>query len=322
MKTKGKFAFGMLLAVILLLSPTVLAFSDIAGNSAESEILELRERGIVSGVSDDEFRPEAELSYAQAVHLVIQATGLNPGKSEEPLQSFANVANGAWYADSFEAAAYHGLPLAADVKPEEAITREQFAHLLFEAVIRTGEYAFTEQYILLDDEDEVTPEYMNSIQKLIIGQMIKLGDSNNFRPQEQLTRAEAAKWIHGAIEFIERMKEISGVPDLPAIEVELKTTEAAEGVNEATLVWAEAPHPGYGLAIVAIDYNQTTMEAVINYEIVLPDPELMYPQVITEVTASTYVDSNYSLSAQLVGTHTPSVAGVDNTAPSQSVSHP
>lgn len=301
MRKKWSLALGLMMAIVLVISPMALAFSDISGDPAENKIHELRQQGIVNGVSETEFSPQGELNYAQAVHLISKATGLSAENFDlipelAVSDYYANVPDHAWFSSSFMAAALHELPVPKDANPSLGITREQFAHLLFHALIKTGDYAFTEQFIMIEDEAQVAQEYMDSIQKLLVSHIATLNSDNHFRPKDVITRSEAAGWIYETIQFIAQMKEQQ--PEAPQGDVNLITEEEAEGVTKATLVWPEAPHPGYGLAIHKIEFDHETMEAVIVYRKTLPDPDRMYPQVITEVSVVTYVDSRYTVTIQ------------------------
>src|SRR5690606_4829293 len=101
-------------------------------------------------------------------------------------------------------------------------------------------------------------------------------------------------WLHRALLFVQKASE-QQIPDEvaanhPLYDLSLSQSAVNEQVNAIT-VSAQAPHPGYGIRIASITFEGMT--AVIHTEPVLPDPDMMYPQVITEVKATTYVDAQY-----------------------------
>lgn len=57
-------------------------------------------------------------------------------------------------------------------------------------------------------------------------------------------------------------------------------------------VSAQAPNPGYGIRIASIRFDGG--QAIVSVAVVRPKPGQMYPQVITEVSADTYVDEAYT----------------------------
>jgi len=292
-----------MLAMLLALGGSVFAFSDIKGDPGEADIRALKERGILSGMDKGKFAPKGQLSYAEGVVLTVKAFGLNIDNIrfiKAPVASdyFTKVPNDAWYADEFIIAHLNGLPIPKDVNPTSAMTREQFADLLIHGMLRTGEYAFIEIFMLIGDEAKITPERMSSIQTLLIAKIAELDKDQNFRPQEIMTRSETAKWVHNAVKFVEENRKTDpGTPvdpDRPvtSLDVKVTTSEAAKGVNRVVLT-GELPHPGYGFAIESITFTEDT--ALIRYRVIDPDPDKMYIQVVTEAKVETFVDAKYKI---------------------------
>src|SRR5699024_9706545 len=112
-----------------------------------------------------------------------------------------------WYHEHLTTALHHNLELPTDMQPTEPMTKEQFTHLSFQAMLTTGDYAFIEPYILIADEANITSEYMNSIQKMLITNITSLDDKQNFYPQKPITRAEAAVMLHDTLEFVQKQNE-------------------------------------------------------------------------------------------------------------------
>ncbi|MEW9667898.1 S-layer homology domain-containing protein [Ammoniphilus sp. 3BR4] len=202
----------MVLSISLLAPTTGLAFTDVGQREGHGKLLSLKNRGIIQGISAEKFAPHQQLTYAQAVTLIVKGLNLNIDHIrfvKEPKASdyYTSVPNDAWYANSFLVAHLNGMELDKNVKPNEYMTREQFADLLMKAALKTGDYMFIELYIMIQDEQSINPQFMNSIQKLLLTKIGELKDGEKFEPQLPLTREEAAIWIYNAIEFIENHKQ-------------------------------------------------------------------------------------------------------------------
>jgi hypothetical protein len=181
------------------------------------------------------------------------------------------------------------------------MTREQFAHHLFKSIIRDRDIAFIELFVLINDGDDINPTYMDSVQKLIISQIVKLDDKQKFHPTDKITRSEAAGWLYDGLAFAKAHDAAnSGSTDPTHVyNMQLSVKPVNKQINEVT-VTATVPHPGYGMRIAAIQFEGS--KALINVEIVEPDPDRMYAQVITDLTAVTYVDAKYEPELVLAGT--------------------
>src|SRR5690606_18413756 len=103
-----------------------------------------------------------------------------------PLASdhYPNARDDAWYSEAFIIAAYSKLEIPQDIRPEAAMSREQFAHHLFQAVSSKGDFAYTEQYIMVEDQQDIAEAYSNSIQKLLITGIVELNGQRQFLPQD------------------------------------------------------------------------------------------------------------------------------------------
>jgi len=290
---------AMALAMLLSLCQSALAFSDTGSDRNKEAIRALQEAGIAQGDSTGKFNPGGHLTYASGISLLVKAFDLNIDHIrfiKQPLASdhYPNARDDAWYSDALVIAAYSGLDIPQDMRPEAVMTREQFAHHLFQAISSQGEFAYTEQYIVIADQQDIANAYSNSIQKLLITGVADLNKQQQFRPQEAISRGEAAGWLHRAVLFVRKaleQQEPAEAPDAsPLYELTLTTTPVNEQVNAVT-VRAQAPHPGYGIRIASIAFEGT--QAIIHTETVYPDPDRMYPQVITEVQATVYIGSEF-----------------------------
>jgi len=295
MRKRRTFATAALLTLTLSIGSTVNAFSDIKDDPNREAILSLQQAGVVNGVTDELFAPKGTVTMAQGVVLLVKSLDLNIDNIrfiKEPKASdyFTKVPDDAWYANAFVIAHLNGLPLDKDVDPQQQLTREQFANLLFHALLTKGDYAFNEMYVILKDEKDVNPDYMESIQKLIVSKIAETEDGY-FHPKNAITRSEAAKLIHNTIEFVKKVKPIPAIPEEDP-NVTMSVEKVNDEVNKVTITWGERPNPGYGISVTGIEFTESG-EAIISYRLHEPDPDKFYPQVISEAKTTTFVASSY-----------------------------
>lgn len=281
-----------------MLGQSIWAFDDSQSDPNADKIMALKEAGILLGGPDGTFKPNEKLTYAAGISMIVKGLNVSLAKYQfikAPLASdyYTNVADDAWYADALITAHINGIELSQHLKPQQAMTREQFAHSLAQAIELNGPFAYIELFVVIEDEKDITPDYSGSIQRLLLTNIASLDEENKFYPQAEITRSEAAGLLYDAIQFIESTPAIPDEPQLepnPFYDMTLESTIVNEHINEITVV-AQAPHPGYGIRIASIVFEED--KAIIYTEASLPDPDMMYPQVITEVKAVTYVSSEY-----------------------------
>ncbi|PWW06111.1 S-layer family protein [Paenibacillus cellulosilyticus] len=286
---------ALMTSLLLLIGQSVFAFSDTQSDVNADKIASLQKQGILSG-GGGKFRPNDKITYAEGISMLVKGFELKDTnvyiKKPEASDYYTHVKNDAWYAPAFIIAHAAGLEVPRDVNPAAAMTREQFAHHLFKSIIRDRDIAFIELFVQINDGDDINPTYMDSVQKLIISQVVKLDDKQSFHPTNKLTRSEAASWLYDGLAFAKAhdADNTGSTEPTDAYNLQLSVNPVNKSVNEVT-VTATVPHPGYGIRIASIQFEGS--KARINVEIVQPDPDRMYAQVITELKAVTYVDASY-----------------------------
>ena len=306
MKHKKGLAATLALCVSLTAGgASVLAFSDVKDEGQKTIVDALKSKGIVSGVTADLFRPDLALSEPQGVQLIVKAFGL---KNEYAAASAQNkISPDTWYADAVQAATQNGLSIPVELNPQGKMTREQFVILLHEGINTTGNYPVIMKYNFVKDENKIGKDAISAVQNLLNMNIIELDKDGNFRPDQSLTRMEAASMIFNALEFVDKHGNggsAEPAPETPgegqqAIVPEVTTTKVDDQTTKVKLT-AEMPHPGYGLKIDDVKLEKDG-RAIVLYSIVQPDPDMMYPMVITEVTAETDIPAGYTAEAQPSG---------------------
>ncbi|QUL56028.1 S-layer homology domain-containing protein [Paenibacillus tritici] len=292
-----------ILASTVTFGASASAFSDLKGHASESKINALHQEGILNGVTSDKFAPKSKLTYAQGLQFIVSGLKLSPQNTsgKQAGDYFDKVKNTAWYAPAFLTAKESGLPLDRSIDPNAVMTRIQFAHLLLQTLQNKGDFAYTERYAEISDGGKLSAAEMNSLQILVNTRLIALEKNNTFRPNEPVTRAEAAVWVYDAAKFAKEVINMDNSNTAPAYtyEAAVKLDKAATGVNKATVTVSNLPNPGYGLFIERIEFG-ADHTAVIYFRVTKPAPGSMNPQVISAGTAVTYLPEGYTAVAQPV----------------------
>ena len=195
---------SLTVVVILLLSlvQSASAFRDIGNHINSQKILSLKEQGVVNGYpGNDSFNPDQSVTYASGLAMIIKGFDLNIDhirfiKAPKASDHFINIKDDQWYSTHFIIAGVLNLGVPKDARADDLMSKEQFADLLFKAMQTKGDYAFIKIYMIIADEDQINPVYMNSIQKLLISKIATLDENDLFHPQAAITRGEAAGWLH------------------------------------------------------------------------------------------------------------------------------
>ncbi|SFK96770.1 S-layer homology domain-containing protein [Paenibacillus sp. 1_12] len=287
-----------LISAALLLSTvstgSVFAFTDLDATEKEP-IMMLKEKGIVDGVDSTHFAPRRPISYAQSVSLLVKGLNLNLDtmrfiKKPEASDYFTNVPNDAWYAEAFIIAHLNGLNIPKNVDPSATITREQYADLLIHAMDKKGTFPVILMYIGFADEDQIDKAYINSMQLLYLHKIAKTEEKRMAYPKREMTRGEAAVWVSHTIQFLKAHSVNLTNPQQDEVTVAVDSINA--DLNKITLSRGITPNPGYGIKIEGIRF-QTDGTAQIQYSLTEPQPGMMYPQVVTESKAETFLSSKY-----------------------------
>ncbi|MDR1539296.1 MAG: S-layer homology domain-containing protein [Clostridiales bacterium] len=107
-------------------------FADIQASSSKEAIEALAERGIISGMTDSLFRPDANMTRAEFAVIITRGLGL-PAR---PAYAFRDVSSGAWYFAGVGTAYYYEIASGvseAEFKPDGTINREEAAAMIARA---------------------------------------------------------------------------------------------------------------------------------------------------------------------------------------------
>ncbi len=216
------------MTVMLVLSQAVSAvnFTDITNHWAKESILTLAEKGVVNGVTDTQFMPDGEVTRAQYLKMIMEATGVKtaPIRTGECLDADEND----WYCDYLQGALDKGLipkdmvtgySESVDYKVNEngnatytkviykgafngdlPIKREEMAVLTqymyqYTRTILTNPKTATAKLTEFADSDKISEWAKVSVTQAVANGFMDGMDDNMFNPSFTATRAQAATVI-------------------------------------------------------------------------------------------------------------------------------
>lgn len=179
-------------------------FTDVPRSHwAYEAIMDMADRGIISGYNDRMFRPDNKITRAEFAKIMIAAADIDIDRSSSVSQTFKDVNKRHW--------AYYYVELAKSYltgyksgstylyKPDEYAVREDIAV----ALVRLMGYDRTQSadLDLLDnfrDEDDISKALRPYIALAVKNDLIKGFNDRTFRPLAPITRAEAASLLYRA----------------------------------------------------------------------------------------------------------------------------
>lgn len=258
-------------------------------------------------IGGDHLSLEQPVTYAKGIAMIVNGLQLNMDHIrfvKEPKASdyFTNVDDEAWYADSLIIAHHNNLDLPQDLDPDAVMSKEAYTHYLFQALMQTGDYAFIELFISIEDSEDIQDAFMDSIQKMIIADIASLDEDQRFHPKADITSLEAVTMLFHAIAFMKENKPVhSDETEVsnPNTDEEVKVIVAPvnDNIQQVTLDWGQQPNPGYGISVQSIEFDHTEQLAKIIYQLHYPEKGKMYPQVIVHVNTVTYIPAGFTVVA-------------------------
>jgi hypothetical protein len=178
-------------------------FTDLNNVAAKDKIIALQEKGYVHGVDGSRYMPEANMTAAQGIQLIVNTLNLQ-ADPEKAGGTAPHVDPDEWYADVLQIAAQNGIELPLDFHPDKALTREEFIYQLMIAMETQHRLPMIKiAPVEFADSSELTVEYQGAIQRAIVLGIVQLDADRKLHPKGELTRADAAELIYHALEFLQ-----------------------------------------------------------------------------------------------------------------------
>lgn len=174
----------------------VAAFADIMSHWAKDDIQLMADKGIVKGMSENLFAPDANITRSQFATLLVKALGLS--EVSPAVGTFKDVNSKAWYYSMVETAAANGIVAGFDGKfnPEGKITRQEMAVMIAKALKaggKTNTVTSAEVDQLLNkfsDKQQVSAWAKESVAVAVKEGIINGRTENTFVAKANATRAE------------------------------------------------------------------------------------------------------------------------------------
>lgn len=227
-------------------------FSDVPRSHwAYEAISQMADQGIISGYNDGTFRPDNRISRAEFAKIMIAAAGIDLGFARNVTQTFEDVDRDHWAFLYVERAKNYLTGYKSGkryyYKPNEYAVREDIAV----ALVRLMGYdqSKTAKTSLLDrfrDKNDISKELRPYIAIAVDTDLIKGFNDQTFRPQDAITRAEAATLLYRAKGKLDETKIVfPAEPEKPKAE-QPKTISITDNFSDEKLAkWDTNHETGY-----------------------------------------------------------------------------
>ena len=168
-------------------------FLDIAPNAWYKDAVQYAyDSGLMTGVSANEFAPEATTTRAMIVSMLARLEGVESAESA----GFTDVAAGDWYATAVNWAAASGITSGTgdgNFSPNTAITREQLAAILMNYAQYKGQDVSARATLDTYSDATAISSWANDVMSWAVAEGLLTGVTNDqLQPQGNATRAQVA----------------------------------------------------------------------------------------------------------------------------------
>lgn len=168
-------------------------FTDLENHAwAKDAIYTLKNKGIISGVSDTEFAPANNIKRGDFILILTRMLSV----SDTFTENFLDVPENAYYYNAVGSAKAAGIAQGSgeNFMPENSITREDLITLAYRAFLAKGYITETLDLTSLDafgDKDSISDYAKTSMASMVKAGIIQ-GSDGNVNPKGNATRAEVA----------------------------------------------------------------------------------------------------------------------------------
>lgn len=168
-------------------------FTDIGNYAwAKDSIYTLKDKGIISGVSETEYAPASNIKRGDFILILTRMLSINDAFTE----NFADVLASSYYYNAIGSAKAAGIAQGSGEKfmPENTITRQDLITLAYRAFLAKGYIAESNDLTVLDtfaDKDNISDYAKTAMASMVEAGIIR-GSDGNVNPLGNATRAEVA----------------------------------------------------------------------------------------------------------------------------------
>ncbi len=207
---------GLVIAILLLMIPPLKAaeFPDAVNNWARTQIAHLNIIGLCSGYEGGHFKPQAAISRAEFTKLLINAMGYGEEASQliKGVSTYDDVDFSYWGKAYIQVADELGLALGDGntFEPEKSMSREEAA-LMLSWVLESDEEKIDGAELPFIDGEEISEEVRGDILRVYQEGIITGYADGSFRPDNDLSRAEATVMISRLMERQGLLFQFNGI---------------------------------------------------------------------------------------------------------------
>lgn len=180
---------GVVLSSALIMNATAFAFSDLTQNHwAYNNVMNMYERGVVSGFNDNTFKPDDALTRVQFITMAVKSLEIEDNSFEMQFNDLTNH----WGAEYIKIAGYAMCDNEDAFRPDEEALREDVAM----AIVKLNKLENAE-YSLSTLDNFSDKESISESRKKYVAIAVENGYMNGnadgtFSPKKALSRAEGA----------------------------------------------------------------------------------------------------------------------------------
>ena len=178
-------------------------FTDLENHAwAKDAVYTLKNKGIISGISDTEFAPANNIKRGDFILILTRMLGVN----NEFTENFADVPESAYYYQAIGSAKAAGIAQGSgeNFMPENSIIRQDLITLAYRAFLAKGYITETTDLTSLDafaDKGDISDYAKTSMASMVKAGIIQ-GSNGNVNPKGFATRAEVAVMCARLVELM------------------------------------------------------------------------------------------------------------------------
>lgn len=178
-------------------------FTDLENHAwAKDAVYTLKNKGIISGISDTEFAPANNIKRGDFILILTRMLGVN----NEFTENFADVPESAYYYQAIGSAKAAGIAQGSgeNFMPENSIIRQDLITLAYRAFLAKGYITETTDLTSLDtfaDKGDIS-DYAKTAMASMVKAGIIQGSNGNVNPKGFATRAEVAVMCARLVELM------------------------------------------------------------------------------------------------------------------------
>lgn len=178
-------------------------FTDIASHWAKDDIIFVANRGLLSGIGNNQFSPNTGVTRGMFVTALGRLAGINP--TDYQTRKFTDVKADAYYAPYVNWAAEKGIvngTSATTFAPDAPVTREQMAVIMAGYAKSLGyTLPVSHEAVTFADHAQISGWATASVKSMQQAAILSGKDGNRFDPQGTATRAEVSAILRRFVEI-------------------------------------------------------------------------------------------------------------------------